>query len=139
MSGSEILGFRRRTFGILILTMRYVFILIACVLQWKHPVYEEDIENLCGWDRDCRVMHCWCNCQNFHLKTCFSIWTIASTLISVVRGWKISSEKSYRTHFCFQIAASTSSCRAIWTLRTSRHVFQGRPNTQWKKPFTSLP
>jgi hypothetical protein len=34
--------------------------LIACVLQWKHPVCEEDTENLCGWGKDSKVMHCWC-------------------------------------------------------------------------------
>lgn len=32
------------------------------------------------------------NCQNFHLKTCFSTWTIASMWTSGVRAWKISSE-----------------------------------------------
>lgn len=130
VSGSETPGFRRRTFGILTSTMRYVFTRIACVLRWRRLAYEEGIESSCGWGRDSKATHCWYNYQNFHLKTYFSTWTIASMSTSAARAWKISSEKSCRMHSCFPIAACTSSCRAIWTPRTLKHVFLGRPSTR---------
>lgn len=92
VSGSGTPGFRRRTFGTLISTMRSAFTQIACVLQWKHLVYEEGIESSCGWGKDSKATRCWYNYQNFRLKTCFSTWTIASMSTNAARAWKISSE-----------------------------------------------